>query len=631
MARLHIVTGKSGKLCANYDIVGLLFADADVSKRMELEQNTQKSEPPRKATLSLAADLARFHRARSRLKVPLAPGGAIDPREPLVSMVAETSSGETSRIIDSLDLAGDERLVTLAEGFLSGRVRASTAQRLLALPEIRFAQSKSVFEAQIGAAAFEAGLFDRKMPACPRSVLEDGAGVLIGIVDSGFDLSHPAFRTSSGTLRVDALWDQTTDSEFDTQDLEQKWRAGERPGFDSRGHGTHVASIAGGTRHHDHEGIAPGARFLLVKTNWVDTPEAVAWIFSKARSTPCVVNLSLGCHNGAHDGTGEDERLHTKLVGAGRIVVVAAGNDRLRKVHFGHDFHEGEREEAKFDIFRPAAGNPLITLNAWSSPNDIFRMQLRAPDGTPFDIPDSGQLGPFAHNLAEVYFASHVDPPSGQKETRVEIGFRGQPESPSFIGWRLFVECEKAAFGRFDAWISLSGQGAFSSHPMVEPSRTVCIPATGRSCIAVGSYTSRSEWECDVNPIKRLDKQAVLYRFSRFSSLGPTRDGRWKPDISAPGEHVCSALAKDSDYEQFSDRTQHTRRLVTLQGTSMAAPVVSGVVALLLQRKPNLAFEQVREILIKSARHDQYTGEGLWSPAYGHGKVHIQEALRLIS
>ena len=85
-------------------------------------------------------------------------------------------------------------------------------------------------------------------------------------------------------------------------------------------------------------GIAPeGARFLLVKTNFLDTDrEAASWAFSKAKNRPCVINMSFGAPlQGAHDGSDVEERLHEALVGPGKLIVISAGNERHDAIHIG--------------------------------------------------------------------------------------------------------------------------------------------------------------------------------------------------------------------------------------------------------------------------------------------------------
>jgi subtilisin family serine protease len=119
----------------------------------------------------------------------------------------------------------------------------------------------------------------------------------------------------------------------------------------------------------------------------------------------------------------------------------------------------------------------------------------------------------------------------------------------------------------------------------------------------------------------------LVGRSSPFSSVGPTRDGRWKPDISAPGQYVTSALANNSELSTLSERALLNQRLVTIEGTSMATPIVTGAIALMLQKKPSLTQKQILDLFTQNARRDQQTGPALWTPTYGHGKLDIAALL----
>lgn len=92
-------------------------------------------------------------------------------------------------------------------------------------------------------------------------------------------------------------------------------------------------------------------------------------------------------------------------------------------------------------------------------------------------------------------------------------------------------------------------------------------------------------------------------RLAWFSSRGRAQEGRIKPDIVAPGRKIVAPLAGGTTVlatglpERIADD-----RYIRLSGTSMAAPIVSGIVALILERYPDLTPDQVKWLLIETAR-----------------------------
>ncbi|MBM3418982.1 MAG: T9SS type A sorting domain-containing protein, partial [Bacteroidetes bacterium] len=120
-----------------------------------------------------------------------------------------------------------------------------------------------------------------------------------------------------------------------------------------------------------------------------------------------------------------------------------------------------------------------------------------------------------------------------------------------------------------------------------------------------------------------------------FSSFGPRYDGVMKPDIAAPGVSIISSMSSFTDVAftsqgsvDFNGRTYHFAKL---SGTSMASPMVAGIAALILDANPYLSAQQVKEILMQTARQDNYTGsippEG--SNRWGAGKVNAYAAVQL--
>ncbi len=459
---------------------------------------------------------------------------------------------------------------------------------------------------------------------------EDGTGVVIGVIDSGFDLSHPCFRDANGNMRVDALLEQHVSGsakQYTTSQLETGWKNGARPGLDALGHGTHVASICGGSPFAALRGVAPGARFVLVKTDWMHVIEGLDWIFRQAKGRPCVVNYSLGHHFGAHDGTAIDEREGPqRLCGPGKIVVAAAGNRGRAPIHCQGQFDSGRMWEIPFaleDIPRPE-----IVITIWYSEADEFELEVISPNLKRVNCPEIGgkpskkQIGAAA---VEIVRGRYIYSNLIQIQLKISLTNASNENAKYLQGWKLRVEAgHNIKVGRLDAWVSDEEAGYFLENPLLNYESTLVMPATSEYCIAVGNFVSAVEWDSD------LGKQAGIGqvgRISRSSSLGPTRAGGKKPDIVAPGTHVTAALSEQWRLGVPPSRVRMAERLVTLEGSSMSTPIVTGLVALMLQKKKTLTANEVRSILQKTATHDVWTGHEVWNPAYGFGKLNAALAL----
>ncbi|MEZ4868458.1 MAG: S8 family serine peptidase [Caldilineaceae bacterium] len=228
----------------------------------------------------------------------------------------------------------------------------------------------------------------------------DGQGVTVGVIDNGFDLRHPAFREyPGGPTRVEWYWDRIVSVRAGTGDVAGPGGVGvlySRVNIDAEllgpaanppilhpdardfnGHGSHVTGIAAG-RGTPYRGMAPGARLILVRLQDADIStihNLCDWIFTQAGG-PCVINISQGDNSGSHDGSSDvergldgllrDETSATLAARAGRLIVVAAGNDRLERWHGSTSVLRGAAP--------PAAPAPipadLPTQLFWNSPRD---------------------------------------------------------------------------------------------------------------------------------------------------------------------------------------------------------------------------------------------------------------------
>jgi serine protease AprX len=91
-------------------------------------------------------------------------------------------------------------------------------------------------------------------------------------------------------------------------------------------------------------------------------------------------------------------------------------------------------------------------------------------------------------------------------------------------------------------------------------------------------------------------------KLADWSSTGTTQDGFSKPDLTAPGAHIVSTLARGSAFADLCPSCVVDGSYIRLGGTSMAAPVVAGVAALVLEDHPEWTADQVKSTLIDTGR-----------------------------
>jgi len=218
----------------------------------------------------------------------------------------------------------------------------------------------------------------------------------------------------------------------------------------------------------------------------------------------------------------------------GKIICISAGNEREDKLHLGGWFNQREEQTIEFEVFRPddPTKAPGAKMSIWHDGVDKFSLTLFAPDGSEFVAPDLGQLDEYQGQGVLIRIGRGWHLWNNLRQTQIVLSFsKNAHPVKDLLGWKLKILCERAVVGRLDAWFNNSGHGVFLSHPLVEQARTISLPATGKGCITVASYITKTQWNSDDGLQTRSGD--VLGRTSSFSSMGPTRDGRSKPDISA--------------------------------------------------------------------------------------------------
>lgn len=468
-----------------------------------------------------------------------------------------------------------------------------------------------------------------------------GAGVIIGFVDTGIDTTHPDFTFPNGTTKILYVWDQTTlgrppvgfdyGYECSSADVQAK----SCPEVDTFGHGTHVAGIAAGSgmATGNFTGVALGASIIFVKSGYsvcdgaswnfetTHILDGVNYIVKKAAKLGkrAVISLSLGGNIGAHDGTDPLELALDAIVEAGTPVVVAAGNQARDNAHIRGQLSQGGN--VTFQVQVPQTTSDL-QIDIWYSPQDQIDATLTTPDGQPYNVPTIP--GGVVSNFGIV--TTTTSSSNNGEELYIEVNSTTNlPPN----GWSITLKGNKIqSQGFWDAWtdaVTCSYPASFftpGNGYEIDGHDTIGIPGTARRVVTVGAYITNASWT-GINGQVYGSTDIAPGGIASFSSWGPTRDGRIKPDVVAPGTIITSARS-NTIREQGSDPDPFHR---ILSGTSMATPHVAGVIALMLQYDSHLRAIDIPGILRQTARLDADTGVFTnGSPVWGFGKLDARTA-----
>ncbi|CQR54365.1 S8 family serine peptidase [Paenibacillus riograndensis] len=459
--------------------------------------------------------------------------------------------------------------------------------------------------------------------------MNGGNGVIIGIIDHGCDFAHQNFRNSDGTTRLLSLMTQSvnlingqtkeiiyTPDKINTalQNINPYQQLGYDPGYSS--HGTHVMDIAAGNGLAKMSpGVAPKADIIFVDPDYRDIQNgelgnfadsrnllnSVKYVFDEAGATPCVINISLGTYGGPHDGTSLVEQGIDGLVmeQTNRAVVIAAGNAFDDRIHASGTITEGSFTDLHWEVFEGDTTNNEVEI--WYSGEDEFRIELLNRDHQSiFNI----GVGEKADSPG--FFAAHTKGSNGDHQAMIFSG-------SGLAGvWIVRIHGVKAAHGTFHAWIERDDNRnlhKFNQSRFQSPVDNTCTLGSiccGQKSIVVGSYNGK-------------DPSLPI---SYFSSAGPTRDGRQKPEISAPGHFIIAACSRTINEPKIDS------------GTSMAAPVVTGVIALMLAEAVKydlkLSIDEIRRLLFSTTKRNPPAEQG-WNNQYGNGRVNAVAAVKSVT
>ena len=453
------------------------------------------------------------------------------------------------------------------------------------------------------------------LPDFPRSFT--GKGVLIGVIDTGFDFMHPAFRDAEGNSRIIHVWDQSgrngnTPSMgygvvFDTPELIRS--AAHDVSRDT--HGTHVAAIAASSAD-VYKGMAPESGIVVVATDKSESGiiDALAYLldYAEKEKKPMAINLSMGTVIGFKDGTDPIASMIDELLdksGKKCLMAIAAGNEGHRNSTIVTEA-TGQGEVINTSFTPPSHMRENIFIGCSTTSAFQVTLSLVGSDGVAFETSISSDVSESVshENITGEKDYSLVTLSPMKDADGLQRGVSINLYAPLKDGqkWKLSVT------GAAGKYIACCDYGELDNGSNAS---TMAATACGQIPISVGAYVSRDKFT-NLQGTERSSDWTVGERYP-LSGMAAF-DGRDKPDVLAPGAHIISAInnyaasynvnREDLAYTEVDALIPgRTNYWGAMCGTSMATPVVTGIMALWLQANPRLDFDLVRKLIGSPGSH----------------------------
>ncbi|MBO4849290.1 MAG: S8 family serine peptidase [Prevotella sp.] len=488
-----------------------------------------------------------------------------------------------------------------------------------------------------------------------------GRGVLVGVEDVGFDLTHPNFYDRELTrYRILRFWDfLSTDTvgsnlyvgaDYTDEAALLSYAHSRDAGIQS--HGTHTLGSAAGSGYDtNYIGMAPGSDICVVsnavtedlalidsadvyKFTYATDCLGFKYIFNYADQLgrPCVVSFSEGS---SMDFRGDDELYYAiidSITGPGHILVASAGNSGQVVTHVCKPSDVATASVALLSSSKAAYFSAKGVTDRYT-----LRFQLGGPEGLRAEYPvtveavyattdslltDTLKVGDIPYYITASCYPSCFNPLENVLEVILQ--------SDRAVGKDQYAGVDVEGEGTEVHLFRGSGQLIPSDKSMGDNSYSIHSPSSAPSVISVGATGYRTGVVNYLGEYRPFDMGTSGER-SAYSSVGPTFDGRIKPDVMAPGTNVISSYSSyyieaspdandlKSDVARFDFRGR-TYAWNANSGTSMSTPVVAGAIALWLEAKPSLTPSEAMEVIAATSRHYDPSLE-YPNNLYGYGEI----------
>ena len=510
-----------------------------------------------------------------------------------------------------------------------------------------------------------------------------GQGVTICLFDSGMDFQHPAFKDAEGNTRIKCVYmiGDEGGNKFTVEDPE----AGtiEFPGsvYDTPEliatlttdteddyHGTHTTGIAAGSiSPMGFGGMAPEADIVFIGISEdaeeeleelfedvdgiIELALAFATAYAQKSGQPLVFNGSINSHNGPHNGTGTIPEA-IEAASATIIPVMSAGNEGGYPIHLYKKFTETSssfktilalmEEGNAYSIADETVGYTragdrvgikvsLLSVNALGRTKEIWTSEEYTatfgcePQVILINSDDNSALSKYFDGVVGIAAFDNGDGTLG-----IDTYIEGTVNS--LYLFQLTVSGSDGT--EIEMWDDFGGFNIFElpGFVMGDSEKSGGDWTSTPNVISVGAYCANTDYRSyDGSPLDDEEDDYTLNDYAWFSSYGTMPNGVTQPTISASGVNVVSSWNHYwvDESETVLDGMQWQGYPYGAEsGTSMACPVVSGIVACWLQANPALTLEDVKEVLRESSVHDNFTAHD--PIRWGYGKINAAQGIEYI-